>query len=66
MTSNRPQEQRRQPSSRRHTGDAGEVLISGVDTGPAGAERKNLTPTEEHVRFQAFAQFLPEPDNEDG
>ncbi|BDP40338.1 hypothetical protein DAETH_03070 [Deinococcus aetherius] len=44
----------------------GEVVISGVDTGPEGDERQNLTPTEDHARFQPVAHPALEPDNEDG
>ncbi|WP_027460443.1 hypothetical protein [Deinococcus murrayi] len=42
----------------------GEVLISGVDTGPAEDERGNLTPTEDHARFQPPEER--EPEDEDG
>lgn len=42
----------------------GEVVISGVDTGPAEAERENLTPTEDHARFQPPEER--EPEDEDG
>ncbi|WP_104991660.1 hypothetical protein [Deinococcus sp. NW-56] len=42
----------------------GEVVISGVDTGPAEAERGNLTPTEDHARFQPPEER--EPEDEDG
>lgn len=41
-----------------------EVVISGVDTGPADAERGNLTPTEDHARFQPPQER--EPEDEDG
>ena len=47
---------------------AGEILISGVDTGPA--DRSNETPTEAHARLyglndpESGSQY--EPDNEDG
>lgn len=47
---------------------AGEILISGVDTGPEN--RDNETPTETHVRLyglddpESGRQY--EPDNEDG
>lgn len=51
----------------------GEVIISGVDTGPSNAERHNRTPTEDHARFQPLAhppdgteEETNEPDNEDG
>lgn len=30
---------------------AGELLVSGVDTGPKDDERQNLTPTEERARL---------------
>ncbi|MDL2344374.1 hypothetical protein QOL99_09430 [Deinococcus sp. MIMF12] len=42
----------------------GEIVISGVDTGPADAERGNLTPTEDHARFQPPEER--EPEDEDG
>lgn len=42
----------------------GEVIISGLDTGPSDAERENLTPTEDHARFQPPEQH--EPEDEDG
>ncbi len=44
----------------------GEVVISGVDTGPADAERENRTPTEDHARFQPLAHPAEEPEDEDG
>ncbi|WP_216328388.1 hypothetical protein [Deinococcus aestuarii] len=43
----------------------GEVVISGVDTGPEQGERENRTPTEDHARFQPAHPAI-EPDNEDG
>ncbi|GAA4015179.1 hypothetical protein GCM10022631_28940 [Deinococcus rubellus] len=47
---------------------AGEILISGVDTGPL--ESDNETPTESHARFQGLTNpergSQHEPDNEDG
>lgn len=43
-----------------------EVVISGVDTGPSNEERGNLTPTEDHARFQPSAHPRDEPDDEDG
>lgn len=44
---------------------AGEVLISGLDTGPSEAERQNVSPTDELI------ELLPthpqkEPEDEDG
>lgn len=44
----------------------GEVLISGVDTGPSETERENLTPTEDHARFQPPDHPAEEPTDEDG
>ncbi|MEF2279760.1 hypothetical protein V3W47_15810 [Deinococcus sp. YIM 134068] len=44
----------------------GEVVISGVDTGPDGDTRQNLTPTEDHARFQPTAHPVGEPEDEDG
>lgn len=44
----------------------GEVIISGLDTGPRNEERHNLTPTEDHARFQPQLHPVGEPDNEDG
>ncbi|WP_181391937.1 hypothetical protein [Deinococcus irradiatisoli] len=47
---------------------AGEILISGVDTGPENSG--NETPTESHARFRGLIdpeRAAPhEPDNEDG
>ncbi|WP_420594791.1 hypothetical protein [Deinococcus sp.] len=46
----------------------GEILISGVDTGPR--ESENETPTESHARFRGLTNpesgNQHEPDNEDG
>jgi hypothetical protein len=46
----------------------GEILISGVDTGPL--QSGNETPTEMHARFQGIGDpergEPDEPDNEDG
>ena len=47
----------------------GEILISGVDTGPT--ESGNETPTEMHARFQGMGEpesgaEPAEPDDEDG
>lgn len=62
-----------QPSGKAHSGNSqqgevvsGEVLISGVDTGPADAERENRTPTEDHARFQPLMHPVQEPEDEDG
>jgi len=57
-----------QPSGSKQSGELqrGEVVISGVDTGPADAERENRTPTEDHARFQPLARPLEEPEDEDG
>ncbi|GMA17334.1 hypothetical protein E5F05_07295 [Deinococcus metallilatus] len=43
----------------------GEVVISGLDTGPSQEERENVTPTDEHARL---TPMLPhkEPTDEDG
>ncbi len=47
---------------------AGEILISGVDTGPEVSG--NESPTESHARFQGLTNpergGQHEPDNEDG
>jgi len=45
-------------------GRRGEVVISGLDTGPAEAQRENLTPTEDHARFLPPEER--EPEDEDG
>lgn len=50
-------------SQRRELG-RGEVLISGLDTGPAEVQRQNLTPTEDHARFLPPKER--EPEDEDG
>lgn len=42
----------------------GEVIISGLDTGPSDAERENRTPTEDHARF--LPPTRREPEDEDG
>lgn len=57
-----------QPSGSKQSGELqkGEVVISGVDTGPADAERENRTPTEDHARFQPLAHPVEEPEDEDG
>jgi hypothetical protein len=62
-----------QPSGGKHSnesqqGEVGssEVLISGLDTGPADAERENRTPTEDHARFQPLMHPAQEPEDEDG
>ncbi|WP_019009748.1 hypothetical protein [Deinococcus aquatilis] len=57
-----------QPSGGKQSGELqqGEVVISGVDTGPADAERENRTPTEDHARFQPLAHPVEEPEDEDG
>ncbi|WP_180970190.1 hypothetical protein [Deinococcus planocerae] len=47
-------------------GTQGEVVISGVDTGPGEGERENLTPTEDHARFQPAPDPYKEPEDEDG
>lgn len=39
---------------------AGEVFISGVDTGPRDTERENSTPTEEQARLHTLANRSPE------
>ena len=43
-----------------------EVVISGLDTGPADNQRENLTPTEDRMRFQPTAHPAQEPEDEDG
>lgn len=52
----------RQPAPGR---ERGEVLISGLDTGPDREERQNVTPTDEHARLQARSR-RGEPSDEDG
>lgn len=47
-------------------GEAGEVLISGLDTGPDADTRANLTPTERRVRLEEARRPEPEPEDEDG
>ncbi|GGK97701.1 hypothetical protein [Deinococcus radiotolerans] len=44
----------------------GEVLISGLDTGPQAAERENLSPTDSHARFRPQDHPAQEPTDEDG
>lgn len=44
---------------------SGEVLISGLDTGPTEEQRDNLTPTEDRLRFQPTRPSI-EPTDEDG
>ncbi|MGM9321342.1 hypothetical protein [Deinococcus aquaticus] len=43
----------------------GEVLISGLDTGPLTQERENVSPTDQLARFQP-AHPNREPTDEDG
>lgn len=43
---------------------AGEVLISGLDTGPSEAERENRSPTVKLMNLQR--DQATEPDDEDG
>ena len=43
----------------------GEVLISGLDTGPSPAERDNLSPTEELMTLSPETDQA-EPEDEDG
>jgi hypothetical protein len=43
----------------------GEVVISGLDTGPSPEERENITPTDEHARLQPRLPHK-EPTDEDG
>ncbi|GGR94461.1 hypothetical protein [Deinococcus sedimenti] len=45
---------------------AGEVLISGLDTGPQADERENLSPTDSHARFLPQDHPAEEPTDEDG
>lgn len=47
-------------------GEVGEVLISGLDTGPDADTRANLTPTERLVRLEEARRPEPEPEDEDG
>ena len=44
----------------------GEVLISGLDTGPDAATRENLSPTERRVRLEEGRRPEHEPEDEDG
>ncbi|WP_291430381.1 hypothetical protein [Deinococcus sp.] len=44
---------------------AGEVLISGLDTGPLAQERENVSPTDQLARLQPVHPIL-EPTDEDG
>lgn len=44
----------------------GEVLISGLDTGPDAATRENLSPTERRVRLEEQRRPDREPEDEDG
>ena len=46
-------------------GREGEVLISGLDTGPSPAERNNLSPTEELMTLSPETD-QEEPEDEDG
>ncbi|MBZ9752666.1 hypothetical protein GO986_00565 [Deinococcus sp. HMF7620] len=46
-------------------GGRGEVLISGLDTGPRPEERANLSPTQDHARFVP-PHPAQEPTDEDG
>ncbi|WP_199698494.1 hypothetical protein [Deinococcus cavernae] len=50
---------------RRTPGPHGEVLISGLDTGPSPAERDNLSPTEELITLSPETD-QEEPEDEDG
>ncbi|TDE86338.1 hypothetical protein [Deinococcus sp. S9] len=43
----------------------GEVVISGLDTGPSTTERENVTPTDEHARLTPLRP-QQEPTDEDG
>ncbi|AKH16789.1 MULTISPECIES: hypothetical protein [Deinococcus] len=45
---------------------AGEVLISGLDTGPHAGDRENLSPTDSHARFLPRDHPAQEPTDEDG
>ncbi|GGS34259.1 hypothetical protein [Deinococcus knuensis] len=47
------------------TAASGEVLISGLDTGPRAQDRENLSPTDHQARFQP-AHPNREPTDEDG
>ncbi|NTY00425.1 hypothetical protein [Deinococcus sp. JMULE3] len=44
----------------------GEVLISGLDTGPQAHERENLSPTDSHAQFLPRDHPAQEPTDEDG
>lgn len=54
----------RRPSEQGQSSAGGEVIISGLDTGPAEAQRENRTPTEDHARFLPPEER--EPEDEDG
>lgn len=45
--------------------ERGEVIISGLDTGPSREERQNITPTDEQARLQPLRPRLERTD-EDG
>lgn len=63
-----------QPDRKAHTpagstpaaAPAGEVLISGLDTGPRVTERENLSPTDAQARFRPQDHPAQEPTDEDG
>lgn len=44
----------------------GEVLISGIDTGPGYDERQNRTPTDKLIGLTLPRPNEPEPEDEDG
>ncbi|GAA5513782.1 hypothetical protein Dcar01_02529 [Deinococcus carri] len=48
-----------------HDETRGEVVISGLDTGPGPAERENTSPTDELARLTPTRPH-PEPTDEDG
>lgn len=46
--------------------DRGEVLISGLDTGPRSEDRENLSPTDTQALFLPPHHPAEEPTDEDG
>lgn len=46
-------------------GEPGEVVISGLDTGPSREERQNITPTDEQASLRPQIPHK-EPTDEDG
>ncbi len=63
MTGPSKDEPRRDQTSQ--DGEPGEVVISGLDTGPGLDERENVSPTDELVSLQPLLPHK-EPEDEDG